>query len=329
MNSIDKDKFGNYLVSARATNTIYYVSPEGTVIWRLGGLNSSFKQDFNFSRQSHARIQDQNEVNMVISLFDNAADDTGKWNSTSETSGSLVVGLDLENMVASLYHKHERPDGGLTESNSGNIQFLPNGGVFSGWGENGFMSEYVNRGGEKLYEASFASRRFANYRAYKMEFVAQPTTKPITKSYVSTNACGQLRTAIYVSWNGATEVTTWKFHSHTPKDVVVGEMPKTGFETSFIAMDYHPVIFVEALDAFGNSLANSSLDVTEIPSGFHNTDDGIYGKAGDTGTVLAMRLAIAFVAGLFVANLWGRFRSSKGDLRRRAGSLRWNTKQKR
>lgn len=327
--------FGNYLISARFTNTIYYVAPEGSIIWRLGGPNSSFQQNFNFSRQGHARVRDQNEVNMVISFFDNAADDTGHWEPTSQSSSLNVVGLDLENMKADLYHRHERPDGGLTNAN-GNVDFLPNGGVFGGWGENGYMTEYVNRGGEKLYEASFASRRFSNYRAYKSEFVSQPLTKPDVKAAVSTNSRGQLRTAIYVSWNGATEVATWRFYSHGTKRGIavndqIGHTPKAGFETSFMAMGYHPVIFAEALDAFGTSLANSSVEVTEIPPGFHSTQDPIY--VGSPGSLswdglglrpeknVVMSMSVAFIAGLCVASIGWLFRFLDRN-------RRWTSKRK-
>ena len=331
---MDKDRFGNYLISARATNTIYYISPEGSILWRLGGLNSSFEQDFNFSRQHNARVQDQNEVNMVISFFDNAADDTNTWEPTSKSSALKVVGLDLENMVAKLYHVHERPDGGLTEVN-GNVQFLPNGGVFGGWGENAYMTEYVNRGGEKLYEASFASRRFTNYRAYKMEFVGQPLTKPRIKAFVSTNAGGQSTTAIYVSWNGATEVARWRFYSRSTKqggarNIQIGLTAKTGFETIFTAVGYHPITFAEALDVFGNSLGNSSLEVTEIPAGFHNANNPTYKTSTPrSGANSVMYTAFAFVTGFALATIWERYRAGRYSVRLKPGSLRWASSRKR
>lgn len=264
---------------------------------------------------------------MILSFLDNAADETATWKPTSDSSNIKVVGLNFEpgkDKTAELYHIHERSDGGLTKT-SGNIQFLPNGGVFCGWGENGRMAEYVNRGGPILYEASFASRRFTNYRAYKMEFVGKPATKPSLKGYVSTNSRKQSTTNLYVSWNGATEVSTWRFHSHGfEKDIEIGRIPKTGFETIFTAMGYHPITFVEALDVSGNSLANSSLQVTEIPLGFHDTDNPMYTDpdsrvAGD----FAKRTAVAFVAGLVVSTIWQRVRDGKYNVNWKAGPSRW------
>jgi hypothetical protein len=100
----------DFLVSARATNTIYLISRhDGSVLWRLGGKNSSFTQDFEFSRQHHARIRQQTPKHMTITFFDNAADDSGLWEPTSDASGLLIVGLDLEKMTAKLNHRHPRP----------------------------------------------------------------------------------------------------------------------------------------------------------------------------------------------------------------------------
>lgn len=78
-------------------------------MWRLGGSKSSFKQDFEFSRQHHARIRKQTEKHMTISFFDNAADDSGTWEPTADASGLMIVALDLEKMVAELNHRHPQP----------------------------------------------------------------------------------------------------------------------------------------------------------------------------------------------------------------------------
>lgn len=43
LNSVDRDpETGNYLVSGRHTHTLYLISPEGAIIWRLGGKKSDF-----------------------------------------------------------------------------------------------------------------------------------------------------------------------------------------------------------------------------------------------------------------------------------------------
>lgn len=276
LNSIDKDDHGNYLVSARATDTIYLVNSQGSILWRLGGQNSSFQQDFTFSRQHNARFRKQTKAHMVISFFDNAADDSGNWEPTADSSSLVIVGLDLDAMTATLYHRHKRPDGGLSQA-KGNVQYLPNGNILGGWGENAYVTEYSKPGGKIVYEASFASTRFANYRAYKMEFTAHPNSIPDTKAFATANARGELTTSIYVSWNGATEVVQWSYYSYSAKGGVghvahIGDAKKTGFETILNIVGYYPIVFVEAIDVFGNSLANSSLEITDVPPGFYDTD---------------------------------------------------------
>ncbi len=40
-NSVSKDAAGNYLVSGRNTNAVYYISSNGTLLWQLGGRSST------------------------------------------------------------------------------------------------------------------------------------------------------------------------------------------------------------------------------------------------------------------------------------------------
>lgn len=94
MNSIEKTRGGDYLLSVRHTWSIYKVSHStGDVLWRLGGKNSDFKQDFNFSWQHDARIVSQNETVTIISFFDNAAVNSPDVNGTEAVSSFKVVAL--------------------------------------------------------------------------------------------------------------------------------------------------------------------------------------------------------------------------------------------
>lgn len=96
-NSVEKDSLGNYLVSARYTHAIYYISGSTSkVIWTLGGKNNNFMDlsggdALNFAWQHDARfisptafprlhtpeIADPGVSVVMLSLFDNAAED---WN---------------------------------------------------------------------------------------------------------------------------------------------------------------------------------------------------------------------------------------------------------
>ncbi|KAF7122816.1 hypothetical protein CNMCM5793_000926 [Aspergillus hiratsukae] len=68
VNAVDKNAAGDYILSARFTNTIYLVSgQDGHIIWRLGGKFSDFVQDFTFSKQHHVQFVETNETHTTIS----------------------------------------------------------------------------------------------------------------------------------------------------------------------------------------------------------------------------------------------------------------------
>ena len=65
-NSVAKDELGNYLVSARYTHAVYYISGSThEVIWSLGGKSNNFMDlsksgsALNFAWQHHARGQER------------------------------------------------------------------------------------------------------------------------------------------------------------------------------------------------------------------------------------------------------------------------------
>lgn len=122
-------------MSGRHTDTIYKIVPDGSISWRLGGMQSDFVADFKFARQHHARIKFHNSTYTVISFFDNAkAEDVE--DAASPYSRGLIVGLhtDTQPMTANLMLEYPHPDGhGAYTLGRGSTQVLPNGNVFSCW----------------------------------------------------------------------------------------------------------------------------------------------------------------------------------------------------
>jgi hypothetical protein len=160
LNSVEKTPEGDYLVSSRHTNAIYLVSGEnGSVVWRLGGTNSSFSQNFafNFSCQHDARLLAQSKTEMIISFLDNHLDASPDVATTSNSSSLLVVSLDLNLMSATIIRQHHRPDRGFTTTR-GNMQYL-GGNVLGSWGENGYVTEHTESD-ELAYEAVWLSSRY-------------------------------------------------------------------------------------------------------------------------------------------------------------------------
>ncbi|KAK4626733.1 hypothetical protein CLAFUW4_04079 [Fulvia fulva] len=261
-NSIEKNEDGDYMLSSRFTDTIYKISgKDGSIIWRLGGSKSSFQQDFNFSRQHDARWRHHDDGTETISFLDNAADDTV---SNANHSSAMIVKLDRRTMKASLLSEIPRPDGRLTRMR-GNHQVLANQNSFVCWSENSYISEH-SANGDVLMEAQFASHRFVTYRAYKFNFTSVPSEPPVIKAYAygTSRATGASTTVVYASWNGATEVVSWRFK--TADGTVIGEKTKSGFETTFQAGGYHADVFAEALAANGSIIGTSATSFTIAPA---------------------------------------------------------------
>ena len=262
INSIDKDTSGNYYISSRYTHTVTCISPNGTVLWTLGGKRQQFKDlsggaATNFSWQHHVEWHPGN----LITIFDNGAYDRHFY--TAEYSRGLAVQLDLENMTANLTHSYDQPEGNLAHS-QGSVQILPNGNVFVGWGHSAAYTEY-SEDAEVLCNVHFGSPVFfdwgwvKSYRTFRSRWVGRPKTPPDIA--IRWNK-------LFVSWNGATEVAEWSLqaaNSVTQGGLVtdfqeVKTIPKKEFEASF-ALDSvkKPYVRVAALDGNGTILDYSGI----------------------------------------------------------------------
>ncbi|KAF2084729.1 hypothetical protein K490DRAFT_68486 [Saccharata proteae CBS 121410] len=269
INAIDKSSYSNtYLVSARHTSTIYNLNTtDGSINWRLSYLGASdfTIQNFNFSFQHDVRFVSENETTTIISFFDNASN--GYNNTNSESSG-LVVALDMTSMTATLLVRTNVPDGGVLSTSQGNLQLLPNGGYFNGWGSEDDITEYAADGTPVLH-ATFGAYPVMNYRAFTYNWTAAPTTSPALYAYAQ-NASAP--TALYVSWNGATEVAGWRFFGGDETGNVttsLGEAKWAGFETGFMADGYYPYVYAEAVAENGTSLGKSSVGNTFVPNALY------------------------------------------------------------
>ena len=264
INAIDKNAEGDYLISSRHTETIYKISGgNGSILWQLGGKTSDFQQSgYNFSYQHDARFVSENSTTTVISLFDNAYNG---FNSSADFSEGKIISIDNSTMTSKLVKTYGAPDpsGGLLSASQGNIQFLPDGNVFLGWGSNAFISESTADGTPVLY-AHFATTGALHYRAYKFDFTGTPNTSPALYTYAHNTSAS---TAFYVSWNGATEVASWTFYGGSSKNSMVklGNVVRNGFETVSTQPNFYAYSIAEAVANNGSVLRNSSIMSTFVP----------------------------------------------------------------
>ncbi|KAK4889743.1 hypothetical protein LTR27_011455 [Elasticomyces elasticus] len=271
INSIDKSDDGNYLVSARHTSTIYYINgTDQSIIWQLSyqGKSDFTCENFNFSFQHDARIMSRSDTVMNISLFDNAAN---CYDSTDRQSSGRLITIDTVAGTARQTKRILAPQGGIQSCSQGNTQVLSDGSVFQGWGDKAWFSEH-NANNELVLVGTYTNTSVTettamNYRAFSFEWESTPnTTKPAVYSYALNDTTAN---TIYVSWNGATSVTTWRFYgAQQVRDMfeIIGNKTKTGFETSYRPPQFHPWVMVEAVAWDGTSLANSSYQPTFVPS---------------------------------------------------------------
>lgn len=202
INSIEKDSKGNYLISSRHCSALYYVSgADGSILWTIGGQNSSFTMGDNtiFWYQHDARWRD-NET--TISLFDNAA--TG-WDAREETARGLLLNIDFDNKTVSV-NTEMLPFNRTPSPSQGSTELQPNGNWLCGWGQIPYVSEYSPTG-ELLWAVQFGVGDVQGYRAHRANWTGQPTTQP---SLALQNGNDPDDHRLYMSWNGATEVKTWE-----------------------------------------------------------------------------------------------------------------------
>src|SRR5262249_41204120 len=136
VNSAEIDSDGNVLISARHTSTIYKLDcRKRRIVWRLGGKKSDFTfgPGARFAWQHHARRRPDG----TLTLFDNAAPSPRK----GVQSRGLRLKVDARTRRATLVraYRHRPP---LLSPSQGNAQFLADGHVLVGWGQNPYFTEY-------------------------------------------------------------------------------------------------------------------------------------------------------------------------------------------
>jgi hypothetical protein len=267
INSIDKNADGDYLISARHVSCVYKISgQDGSILWRLQGKHSTFNlTNFHFSSQHDARWMSENATHTVISLFDNASDG---YNRTKPFSEGLIIVIDHIANTAASFRRYGAPDvnGGLEAKSQGNIQVLPNGNVFQGWGNVAFFSESAEDGTGVWY-GSIALTGTMIYRCYKFNWTATPLTAPSLWTYSKTGTKDD-GMAFYVSWNGATEVKKWSFYGADQKEGPYRPLTTTdkrGFETTYRHETFWAYSYVEAVGGDGKVMRQGEKVKTFVP----------------------------------------------------------------
>ncbi len=253
INSVDVDRDGNLLVSARNTHTAYAIRRrDGAILWRLGGKRSDFKFEHGalFAWQHDVRRQPDG----TVTVFDNEAVHPHE----GLQSRVIVLRLDTRRHRANLVRSYtHRPP--LLATSEGNAQYLPDGHVLVGWGSQPYVTEFAHDG-EVLLDLRLGSDRFDSYRAYRFRWTGRPRTRPDIAAVAAGNA-----TTIYASWNGATDVAAWQVLAGPDARHLrsVTQAPKAGFETAIRVRSADRVFQIAALDQRGRTLQKSAPVVAD------------------------------------------------------------------
>lgn len=132
----------------------------------------------------------------------------------------------------------------------GNMQRLPRGHYFVGWGHQPYFTEFGPRG-TILFDGRFGRGRVDSYRAYRLPWIGRPVRPP---------AVGVRGRNAYVSWNGATEVVAWELFEGPRKTDLrpVRTVAKKSFETRIPLGIESGWIAVGGLDRRQRSLGRSA-----------------------------------------------------------------------
>ena len=284
MNSIDFDDENRLYISSRHTHTIYCIDrSNGDIIWRMGGKSSDFaiEQRAKFAWQHHVRKR----ANGAFSIFDNHS----RSSKSSDKSRGILVNVDEQARTVTLQKAFSAD---LLSIAMGSMDLLDNGNWILGWGTQPVVTEHRPDGKVVLRVDGLGT---GSYRAFRQAWVAAPLSVPDVavrnsdnsdevessgtgssgtgSSGAGSSGTGSKRTGsrgtgsmsdagmiVYASWNGATEVRSWRILTGDAEGSLreASVVVRNGFETA-AKVRRARYAAVEALDIGGNVLATSKV----------------------------------------------------------------------
>jgi hypothetical protein len=272
LNSIDQQPNQNLLLSARNTWATYLIGErKGSVIWTLGGKNSTFKMGSgtNFEWQHDARM-----IGQVLSIFDDGA----LPQEESQSSAKRIL-VNRTALTATLQHTFTHSPQ-LLAGSQGNAQTLPNGNLFVGWGSEPEFTEYSSSG-KQIFNGSFPLG-VTSYRAYRFHWSAQPKVPPAMAN--DSNSTGVV--TVWASWNGATTVGAWRVLGGNRRHALHVLDPHTasqGFETRMVLHSEPRFFAVQALGSKGKVIKTSTTHVDRAHLAIFNPDTYVRTSNGFAG----------------------------------------------
>ncbi len=244
----DSNQSGDIFISARSTWAGYQLEgASGRIMWRLGGLESSFKMGpgTETAWQHDGRILADGEVTFF---------DDGSNPPIHSQSRAVRIALDFDTHEARLVSAYTHANPPLLAASQGNMQTLADGNTVVGYGGVPAISEYAPDG-SLLFDANLPYD-MSFYRAFRFPWSGRPLSPPAVLA--SLNDTGE-ETIVHASWNGATEVAAWRVLAgkSTGSLAVKTTIPASGFESATTLPTKYARVAVQALDSHGRVLGTS------------------------------------------------------------------------
>lgn len=244
INSFNVDPDGGYVVSGRHSWMVLKLDSKGDVRWRLGGKGNTLRR----GPGTHFRLQHDaiGHGDGMYTIFDNSAEGVRK------ASRAITVKVDPAKRTATLVRSIRHPDNVLAAT-QGNVQTLPGGHMFVGWGSQGRASEFTRDG--RLVLDLTLPRGYDSYRAYRFPWTGRPLTSPAVAATRSGTT-----TTVYASWNGSTETASWNVLTGASAASLrpAAAAARSGLETQIrLPGSNATYVAVEARDRAGTTLARS------------------------------------------------------------------------
>lgn len=248
-NAIAQDTDGNLLISSRNTWAIYKISARtGQILWQVGG-----KRDHRLSHPWCFQHDIDALGNNEYSLFDDGGLGPDCLGGSEHASRGLIIRVDPSKRPAgvALVHAYtHRP--AIDAGYLGSVQRLSNGDVLVDWGNQPEITEYSSDGKKLIMDLALS---FQSYRGFRDAWVGTPTTKPSVAAQLTNS-----QTKVWASWNGATEVVSWRVLAGPTPTVLVpvgSPVNRQGFETRISLSRRYSEVAVEALSSSGQVLGTS------------------------------------------------------------------------
>lgn len=266
-----------YILSSRPLSAIFKLDKRGNIEWVVGvsvmsaacsnrdANDSQGRTGGNFTVPAEAKFQYQHDAEVIsftgntltFSIFDNFSADRRK---NQGPSSGKILEVNIATKSVRLVKIFQGANAPMSQ-HGGGFDLLPNGGVVVSYGGTKIVKEY-GPGGKIVNTLTLTDG--SSYRANKrIGYVGTPAAPP---DAVAVYSQAKDQTTIYMSWNGATEVASWRVNSKT--------VPKAGFETVMTVAGVVNNFVVEALGKGGNVLRRSNTVTTRNAGNAGRANDG-------------------------------------------------------